>query len=49
MDLELLHRHLAAAGVLKLPVEKSFPLEEAAEAARASMQPGRKGKIALRG
>ena len=40
---------LAAAGVLKLPVEKSFPLEEAAEAARASVQPGRKGKIVLRG
>jgi NADPH:quinone reductase-like Zn-dependent oxidoreductase len=40
---------LAAAGALKLPVEKSFPLEEAAEAARASMRPGRTGKIVFRG
>lgn len=40
---------LAAEGVLKLPVERAFPLEEAAEAARASMQPGRTGKIVFRG
>jgi NADPH2:quinone reductase len=40
---------LAATGALKLPVERSFPLEEAAEAARASMKPGRTGKIVLRG
>jgi NADPH2:quinone reductase len=39
---------LAAAGALKLTVEKAFPLEEAAEAARASIQPGRTGKIAFR-
>ncbi len=39
---------LAAAGALKLTVEQAFPLEEAAEAARASVQPGRTGKIALR-
>jgi len=39
---------LAATGALKLTVEKAFPLEEAAEAARASMQPGRSGKIAFR-
>ena len=40
---------LAAEGVLKLPVEKSFPMEAAPEAARASMQPGRTGKIVFRG
>jgi len=40
--------HLAATGALKLTIEKAFPLEEAAEAARASMQPGRTGKIAFR-
>jgi NADPH:quinone reductase len=39
---------LAATGALKLTVEKAFPLEEAAEAARASIQPGRTGKIAFR-
>jgi NADPH2:quinone reductase len=39
---------LAATGELKLSVEKAYPLEEAAEAARASMQPGRTGKIAFR-
>jgi NADPH:quinone reductase-like Zn-dependent oxidoreductase len=39
---------LAATGELKLTVEKAFPLEQAAEAARASMQPGRTGKIAFR-
>jgi NADPH:quinone reductase len=39
---------LAATGELKLTVEKAYPLEEAAEAARASMQPGRTGKIAFR-
>jgi NADPH2:quinone reductase len=40
--------HLAAPGALKLTVQKAFPLEDAAEAARASMQPGRTGKIAFR-
>ena len=39
---------MAATGELKLPVEKAFPLAEAADAARASAQPGRNGKIALR-
>jgi NADPH:quinone reductase-like Zn-dependent oxidoreductase len=39
---------LAAAGALKLPIEKSFPLDQAAEAARASAQPGRSGKIAFK-
>ena len=39
---------LAATGALKLTVEKAFPLEEATEAARASMRPGRTGKIAFR-
>ena len=39
---------LAATGELKLTVEKAHPLEEAAEAARASVQPGRTGKIAFR-
>jgi len=39
---------MAASGALKLPVEKTFPLAEAAAAARASAEPGRTGKIALR-
>jgi NADPH2:quinone reductase len=39
---------MAATGELKLPVEKAFPLAEAAAAARASAEPGRTGKIALR-
>lgn len=39
---------LAATGALKLPVEKTFSLEQAAEAAAACMQPGRTGKVALR-
>jgi NADPH:quinone reductase-like Zn-dependent oxidoreductase len=39
---------LAASGALKLTVEKAFPLEEATEAARASIEPGRTGKIAFR-
>jgi SAM domain (Sterile alpha motif) len=39
---------VAATGALKLTVEKAFPLEEAAEAARASIEPGRTGKIAFR-
>jgi NADPH:quinone reductase-like Zn-dependent oxidoreductase len=39
---------LAASGALNLTVEKAFPLEEAAEAARASIAPGRTGKIAFR-
>ncbi|HEY1943722.1 MAG TPA: zinc-binding dehydrogenase [Roseiarcus sp.] len=39
---------MAASGELKLPVEQAFPLAEAAAAARASAQPGRTGKIALK-
>ena len=39
---------LAASGALNLTVEKAFPLDEAAEAARASIAPGRTGKIAFR-
>lgn len=38
----------AASGALKLPVEAIYGLEQAGEAARASDEPGRKGKIALR-
>lgn len=38
----------AAAGKLVLDIEKAFPIEEVAEAARASGEPGRKGKIAIR-
>lgn len=40
---------LAATGALKLPVDKVFALEDAASAARASAEPGRAGKILLRG
>ncbi len=43
---ELLQR--AAAGELRLPVEKIYPLEQAAEAAAASLASGRNGKILLR-
>ncbi|MBF0679039.1 MAG: zinc-binding dehydrogenase [Devosia sp.] len=39
----------AAAGKLVLPIEASYPIEQVAEAARASGEPGRKGKIAIRG
>ncbi len=39
----------AASGRLKLHIEKAYPLDEVAEAARASGEPGRKGKIAIRG
>jgi len=39
----------AAAGKLVLPIEASYGIEQIAEAARASGEPGRKGKIALRG
>ncbi|NGP16406.1 zinc-binding dehydrogenase [Devosia aurantiaca] len=38
----------AAAGKLVLDVEKAFPIGEVAEAARASGEPGRKGKIAIK-
>ncbi|MFI1920395.1 zinc-binding dehydrogenase [Nocardia sp. NPDC020380] len=38
---------LAARGVLKLGVESTYPLDEAAEAAAASERPGRNAKIAL--
>ena len=39
----------AAEGKLVLPIEKAYPIEEVAEAARASGEPGRKGKVAIRG
>ena len=39
---------MAASGELKLPVEETFGLAEAAAAARASARPGRMGKIALK-
>ncbi|SMQ86222.1 NADPH:quinone reductase [Devosia lucknowensis] len=39
----------AAAGKLQLDIEKAYPISEVAEAARASGEPGRKGKIAIRG
>ncbi|WP_455924586.1 zinc-binding dehydrogenase [Pseudomonas putida] len=39
---------LAASGELKLPVEAVLDLADAAQAAAASLQPGRKGKILLR-
>lgn len=39
---------LAAKGTLKLPVDKVYDLADAAQAAAANMQPGRKGKILLR-
>jgi NADPH2:quinone reductase len=40
---------LAASGVLRLPVEKAFGLDEARAAALASAEPGRSGKIAFKG
>lgn len=39
----------AAAGKLTLEIEKAFAIEDVAEAARASGEPGRKGKVAIRG
>lgn len=39
----------AASGRLKLPIEAAYPLDQVAEAARASGEAGRRGKIALRG
>ena len=39
----------AASGKLVLEIEKAYPVEEVAEAARASGEPGRKGKVAIRG
>jgi NADPH:quinone reductase-like Zn-dependent oxidoreductase len=39
----------AARGELRLPIAQTFPLDQAAEAAEASNEKGRKGKIALRG
>jgi NADPH:quinone reductase-like Zn-dependent oxidoreductase len=39
----------AAAGTLKLGIEKAYGIGEVAEAARASGEPGRKGKVAIRG
>ena len=37
-----------ASGTLTLPVEKVYALEDIADAARASAEPGRRGKILLR-
>lgn len=39
----------AASGKLKLTIEKAYPIDQIAEAARASGEPGRTGKIAIRG
>ncbi len=39
----------AAAGKLTLPVDAIFPLDRIDEAVRASNEPGRKGKVVLRG
>jgi NADPH:quinone reductase-like Zn-dependent oxidoreductase len=39
----------AATGKLKLSIEAAYPIEEVADAARASGEPGRKGKIAIKG
>lgn len=39
----------AAAGKLKLPIEKTYGIDQVAEAVAASGEPGRKGKIAIRG
>lgn len=36
------------SGALTLPVERIYPLEEIADAARASAEPGRRGKVLLR-
>lgn len=39
----------AASGKLRLPIEKAYSIDAVAEAAQASGEPGRKGKIAIRG
>ena len=39
---------LAASGALKLPVEAVYDLADVSQAAAASLQPGRKGKVLLR-
>ena len=39
---------LAVTGVLKLPVEAIYDLADIRQAASASAQPGRKGKVLLR-
>lgn len=39
----------AAAGKLVLDIEAAYPISDVAEAVRASGEPGRKGKIAIRG
>lgn len=39
---------LVAAGALKLPVEAVFPLDQIAAAVRASLTPGKAGKVLLR-
>ncbi|MBS9721328.1 zinc-binding dehydrogenase [Tianweitania sp. BSSL-BM11] len=39
----------AASGKLKLPVEAVYPIEDIAKAVSASGEPGRKGKIAIKG
>ena len=39
----------AASGKLTLPIEAAYPIDDVAEAVRASGEPGRKGKIAIKG
>ncbi|GGA67881.1 alcohol dehydrogenase [Nitratireductor aestuarii] len=39
----------AASGKLKLSIEAAYPIDQVADAARASGEPGRKGKIAIKG
>lgn len=39
----------AASGKLKLPIEAAYGIDQVAEAVRASGEPGRKGKIAIKG
>jgi NADPH:quinone reductase-like Zn-dependent oxidoreductase len=39
----------AASGKLTLPVDAAVPLDRIADAVRASTEPGRKGKVVLRG
>jgi NADPH:quinone reductase-like Zn-dependent oxidoreductase len=36
------------SGALTLPVEKVYSLDEIADAARANVEPGRRGKVLLR-
>ncbi|WP_312798225.1 zinc-binding dehydrogenase [Tianweitania sp.] len=48
---ELLHELIrdAASGKLKLPIEAAYTIEDIAKAVSASGEPGRKGKIAIKG